>query len=71
MDILFWGLTFGIIGKVMLGVAVILVHGKVVHEHRIDKAVLLEMKRERNITLIAILFMIIGYALELSYFGLV
>lgn len=69
MDPLFWGLTIGLAGKVLLGVSVVMVHGKVAHEHRIDRAVIREMRRERNIALLAILLIFVGYLLELSAFG--
>lgn len=59
------GITLGVIGKVLLGVSVILVHGKVAHEHRIDGAVIREMRRERNIAVLSIILIIIGYALEM------
>lgn len=71
MNLLFWGLTLGVAGKIMLGLAVVLVHGKIVHEHRIDKVVLHEMKRERNIAVVGILLMIIGYLLEISFYGFI
>ena len=71
MDILFIGLTFGIVGKVMLGLSVILVHGKIAHDHRIDGPVLREMKRERNIAMVGIAFMVLGYFLELAAFDYV
>ena len=71
MDILFWGLTLGVIGKVLLGVSVIMVHGKIVHEHRIDKAVILEMRHERNLAIAAIVLVLIGYVLEIGAYGFI
>ncbi len=66
---LFWGLTLGVIGKVLLGATVIMVHSKITHEKHIDGIVLMEMKRERTIAMFAIFLMIIGYALELAFYG--
>lgn len=68
---LFWGLTLGMIGKVLLGVTVIMVHSKITHEKRIDGLVLMEMKRERTVALFALLLIITGYFLELSHFGFI
>ncbi len=65
MDISIIGLTLDSIGKVLLGVSVYLVHSKVIRERRIDKKVLGEMKRERNLVLIGIVLMIIGYLMQL------
>lgn len=70
MDLLFWGLTFGVVGKVLLGITVILVHWKIVKEHKIDQIVLKEMRRERNVALLAIAFILLGYIFELMFFGL-
>ncbi|MEW6617731.1 MAG: hypothetical protein AB1333_04955 [Patescibacteria group bacterium] len=41
------GATFDVIGKILIGIAVLLVHGHVLKEHKIDKAVFKEMKREQ------------------------
>ena len=67
---LFWGLTFGIIGKVLLGLTVIMVHNKITHEKRIDGLVLMEMKREQAVAFIGIALMIFGYTLELVHYEL-
>jgi len=71
MTLLFWGLTLGIVGKVLLAVSVIMVHGKIVHEHRIDKEVLVEMRQEKNLAIGAITLMLIGYVLELWTYGMI
>jgi len=69
MNILLIGITIGLIGKVLLGLSVILVHSKIAHEHRIDTVVLREMRRERNIAILAITLMIVGYAMEMVFFA--
>ena len=71
MDALFWGLTFGVIGKVILGVTVMMVHWKIVKEHKIDRKVLKQMRRERNLALLGIFFIVVGYYLELVSFDFV
>jgi len=70
MNLLFWGLTFSIIGKVSLGIAVMMVHWRIVKEHKIDRVVLTEMRREKNLALIGIILMIIGYLLELIFYDI-
>lgn len=69
LDLLFWGITLGFIGKVLLGVTVVQVHWKIVKEHKIDKKVLTEMRRERNIAIVAIACIVVGFLLEVSGFG--
>lgn len=69
MDLLFLGITFGVLGKVILGITVIKVHHKIVKEHRIDGAVLREIKKERNLAILGIIFMVIGYILEVMFYG--
>jgi len=66
---LFWGLTLGILGKLLLGTTVIMVHTKITREKRIDGLVLMEMKREQMFAIFGIILMITGYILELAYFG--
>jgi hypothetical protein len=68
---LFWGLTLSFLGKVVLGLAVIMVHIKITHEKRIDGIVLMEMRREQLLTLLAIGLMTVGYGLELAQFGFI
>ncbi len=34
MNLLFWGLTFGMLGKVLLAVAVLKAHSQIAHEHK-------------------------------------
>jgi hypothetical protein len=67
---LFWGITFGFAGKVLLATSVILVHSKITKEKHIDGLVLMEMRRERNLAFLGIIFMAIGFLLELAAFGL-
>ncbi|MCH7756774.1 hypothetical protein IIC45_01685 [Patescibacteria group bacterium] len=68
MDLLFWGITFGFVGKVLLGITVIRVHARIVKEQHIDEAVLKEMKSERLLAIGAVILIIIGYLFEITYF---
>ena len=67
MNLLFWGMVMGTIGKVILGFAVLRVHMIILREHKIDNAVLRSMKREQLFTVFGILLIIFGFFLE-SYF---
>lgn len=68
---LFWGLTLSLVGKVLLGASVIMVHRKITSEKHIDGIVLLSMKREQRIAVFGILLMIAGYLLEVFALGLI
>ena len=68
MNMLLWGLTLGTIGKVLLGITVIFVHARITKEHRIDKAVLQEMNKEKALGILGIFLMIMGYALEMAFY---
>jgi len=67
MDLLFWGLTIGIIGKILIGFSVVNVHWHVIKEKKIDKDVLWAMKRERWIAVVGVAFMVSGYLLEIIF----
>ncbi len=69
MSILFWGLTVGVIGKVMLAVGVLLAHSAIAHEHRIDDKVLSSFRKEHTITIVGICLIIVGYVLEIYFYG--
>lgn len=71
MDLLFWGLTLGVVGKVLLGATVILVHLKIVKEQKIDQMVLREMRHERNLAFAAIILIVLGYIFEIMFYGFV
>lgn len=61
------GLTLDTIGKILLGLTVLMVHWHVLKEHRIDRDVLLSMKREQFLAVLAIILIIIGYILQLLF----
>lgn len=69
MNWLFWGLTFGVIGKVLFAVAILRVHQVMAKEHRIDKAVIKSFHFEMILTLIGIGLIIAGYFMELYFYG--
>lgn len=69
MNLLFWGLTTGIIGKVLLVVGVLKAHGEIAHEHRIDAKVLKTFKTERWLTILGLFLMVIGYGMEIYFYG--
>ncbi|MCR4306611.1 MAG: hypothetical protein NUV42_01450 [Candidatus Yonathbacteria bacterium] len=68
MNTLIIGMTIGLIGKVMLGVAVIRVHMHLAEERKIDGDVIRAIRREKYVTATAIFLMIAGYLLETAYF---
>lgn len=65
MAIEFFALTFDFLGKFLLVIMALLVHRRVKKEHKIDKSVLKEMKMEQSVGIIALIFLIMGYTLEL------
>lgn len=69
MDILLLGMTLGVVGKVLLGIAVLRVHMGIFKEHKIDGKVLDAIVRERYVTYFAILLIVLGYVCEVSAFG--
>jgi hypothetical protein len=57
-------LTSEFIGTLLIGIAVLRVHTRVEREHRIDKRVLKAIHKERWLTKIGLLFIIIGFVLN-------
>ena len=53
----------------MLAVGILIAHGEIAHEHRIDDKVLKTFRYERWLTIIGILLIVIGYALEIYFYG--
>lgn len=69
MDLLFWGLTATVVGKVLLGTTVILVHSRLAKEHRVDSKVIHAVHREFILTGVALLLIVAGYVAELAAYG--
>lgn len=69
MNLLFWGLTISVVGKVLLAVGVLKAHGEIAHEHRIDAKVLRTFKTERFLTLAGLACIVFGYTLEIYFYG--
>lgn len=69
MNLLFWGMTAGVIGKAMLAYGVVLVHIKMAKERAIDDVVIQSFKTEMIITIIGLCLIIFGYILEVSFLG--
>jgi rRNA processing protein Gar1 len=60
------GFIIEFLGALLVAYTVISVHTRVWKEHKIDEAVFKEMKRERNLGLIGIAFMVIGFILQMT-----
>lgn len=56
--------TLDLIGKILIGIAVVRVHGRVGREGKIDKKVLKSFMKEKWWTYTGILFLIVGWALH-------
>lgn len=69
MNFLFWGLTIGLVGKVMLATGVLIAHSELAHERRVDKLVLKSFKLERVLTVLGILLIVGGYFMEIYFYG--
>lgn len=59
------GITLDVIGKILLGLTVLLVHHKILKERRIDQYVIKEIKLEWTLGILGISLMVIGYVFEL------
>lgn len=69
MNLLFWGITFGFLGKLLLGIAVLRVHLAVLRERGVDGVVFRAIRNEEVLSIIAILLVIIGYFLEIYFYS--
>ena len=69
MSLLFLGMTMSVIGKGMLGLAIIWVHVTMATERTIDEEVVKAFRRETIITIIALLLIGVGYFLEVAALG--
>lgn len=70
MNILFWGLTIGMAGKILVAVGILKVHHIMALERRIDAKVIRSFDFEKTLTYLGVLMIIIGYLMELYFYGL-
>lgn len=64
MNIEFIGFTIEVIGKLMIAFTAIMVHHRFRKEHKIDARVFKSMRREQVIGILGMVFIIIGYFLQ-------
>lgn len=69
MNLLFWGLTISVIGKILLAAGVIIAHTELAHERRIDNEVLQSFRLEMVLTALGIALIVVGYVLEIYFYG--
>jgi hypothetical protein len=69
MNLLFWGLTVSMIGKLFLASGVLIAHTELAHEKKVDKLVLKSFRLERVLTITGILLIIAGYTMEIYFYG--
>ena len=62
------GATTQMVGEVMVALTVITVHRRVMHDKKVDKAVLREMKSEQSLGVFGVLCIIVGFVLQLPIF---
>lgn len=59
------GFTLHTFGEIMVGFTAIMVHHRVWKEHKIDEKVFQEMRRERQIGIVGIVLIVIGFLVEI------
>jgi hypothetical protein len=69
MNILFWGMTLGTAGKLLLGFAVLRVHTRIREERKIDAVVIRSIKHEEVFTALAVILIILGYIFEVAFYN--
>lgn len=60
-----FGFSLTTIGEILIGYTVIKVHGRITKEQKIDGQVISEMSKERKIALLGIIFIILGFIMQL------
>lgn len=71
MNLLFWGLTVGVVGKVLLAVGVLIAHSQLVHERTINYLVLKSYRTEHILTIAGLVLIVVGYGMELYFYDFV
>ena len=67
IDYLLLSETIEMIGHLLVAYTVIMVHYRFWREHKIDRKVFLEMRREQIIGMIGVAFMLTGYFIKIIF----
>lgn len=70
MSILFWGLTVGTIGKILVAIGILRVHTIMAEEQKIDARVIRSFAVEKSVTALGLILILAGYLLEVYFYGL-
>lgn len=70
MSILFWGLTVGTIGKILVALCILRVHDIMAQEQKIDDRVIRSFRTEKAFTALGVILILCGYLLEVYFYGL-
>lgn len=65
MSIELIGYIFDVVGKLMIAFTAVMVHHRFLKEHKVDEFVFKTMKKEQIIGIIGIIFILIGFFLQL------
>jgi hypothetical protein len=68
MNILFWGLTLGLLGKLLLAIGVLKVHVVMARERAIGEQVIHTFQFEKVLTLVAVICIVVGYVMEIYFY---
>ena len=61
------GFILHTLGEVMVGFTAIMVHHRVWKEHKIDKRVFEEMRKERQAGIVGLTFIVLGFILQMIH----
>ena len=61
------GFTLTTVGEILLGITILIIHWHILKEHKIDEDVLKQMKKEQVLGVLAVIFIAIGFFLQVSY----
>ena len=71
MNLLFWGLTVGVIGKALLAIGVLIAHTELAHERKIDQLVLKSFRIEHSLTIAGLVLIVVGYGMEVYFYDFI
>ncbi|PIR93589.1 hypothetical protein COT97_05885 [Candidatus Falkowbacteria bacterium CG10_big_fil_rev_8_21_14_0_10_39_11] len=67
MDLSTFGFILHTMGEIIVALTVLSVHHRVKHEQKIDKKVFQSMRTEESFGILAIIFIVSGFVLQILY----
>lgn len=63
------GFALQVVGEIVIAYTVLRVHSRMLHDHKMDKAVFQELKNEQRFGLVGVILLTVGAIIQMTFWG--